>query len=209
MEPSWDWGSGRILYLWRAFALEKDLETTVYREPGNFIRNFPLTIKGSRRWWDRIIINFTCAGKCQEWSPLLFFMNECALVTVLLLWRDTMARVTHKIKHLIGVCLQFYRVSRLSSWQEADRHGYWRSSWELFILVCRETLGFGSLKTHPTRPHLPHPSQTVPLKTKHSNIWTYGRWGWDSNWNHHSMLIKKNTLPTLVLCFCFRVKYGS
>lgn len=33
--------SDRILYLWRAFSLEKDFETTVYRGPGKFIRNPP------------------------------------------------------------------------------------------------------------------------------------------------------------------------
>jgi hypothetical protein len=41
--------------------------------------------------------------------------------------KDTMTNATYKRKHLIGGCVQFQRVSPLSSWreegQQAGRHG--------------------------------------------------------------------------------------
>jgi hypothetical protein len=47
--------------------------------------------------------------------------NMLVLVTVLLLWRDTMTKATHKRKHSFGIGLQFQRLSPLSSWQRTQQ----------------------------------------------------------------------------------------
>lgn len=69
------------------------------------------------------------------------------LVTVLLLWRDTMIKATHKRKHSFGIGLQFQKLSPLSSWQRTQQQEAGmalESSWELHPTV--RVIGAGPLK---------------------------------------------------------------
>lgn len=55
------------------------------------------------------------------------------LVTVPLLWKDTLVKATYKRKHVIGSLLQFHRVSSWSSWQRP--HGRERGSREAGVML--------------------------------------------------------------------------
>lgn len=84
-------------------------------------------------WWPRrrqggfnATLGITvCAGKINILTQELP-LKEHFMVSVLglsLLWRYIMTKATHKLNHLIWVGLLYERLSPLSSWQEACRHG--------------------------------------------------------------------------------------
>lgn len=72
--------------------------------------------------------------------PNAYILNLSFGLSILLLWRGTMAKPPFlKERNLIGGLLTFRRVSSLSSRQKADRHGAcWSSSWKFYILIHRQ-----------------------------------------------------------------------
>lgn len=132
-----------------------------------------------------------------DWYDRDFDLNEflryiAEVVNVLLLWRDTMIKVTYKRKHLIGG-LQCQRMSPWPScqraWQQAGRHGT-RAVVESLYLIHKQKaererldleLGFWNLRatssdtTLSTRPHhLIPPKTVVPTRkqtSKHKSPW--------------------------------------
>lgn len=104
-----------------------------------------------------------------------------ALVTSLLLWRDTVMKVTYERQSLLGLRVPRGRVhDHHDGGMTAGRHGTGAVA-RVYILFCGQERWRGWGKTSPQRHTFfnkvttSNPFRIVPsMQGKHSNIWAYG-----------------------------------